>query len=856
MKKIILLPFFILLILSTTVAQHQKLNFSLKAALAKQQDQIAYFSIIVRGDAALIKKEVVRLKGRVGISSGSIVQVKLKVNQIAAFSANSFVHSIEYSTSGIEVLNDTLKYNNNTVPISNGDSPLLQAYTGKGVLFGLIDTGIDLHHGDFKDTLGNTRILKLWDQKEPDNGTSLHGYGVIWDSTAINNDATNHEDIFVYRAHGTHVTGIAAGNGFEVGNYAGVAPDANIIAVAVDFSSNENTILDAVDYIYKVADSLSMPCVINVSLGDYAGSHDGTDGSALLIDSLVNAKPGRAFVCAGGNAGSIPFHLQHNVNSDTTFTWFQYHATSYLGYGAVYYEIWADTADLNNVDFAVGMNLPSGSFELRGETPFDNIQNRLGNFTDTIKNNGNVLGVVDTYGELQGGKYLLQIHIQEPDSNTYYFSLMTTGNGKLDVWSKTNVTGTANMVTAGLPTTGVYPNIAYYQLPDTSQTLVSSFTCLSSVISVGSYLNRATYLDADSVIQTNIGTVGMIDLGSSIGPTRVGVTKPDVAATGRYVMSTTSDTLAAYLIGAGASSELGFGGKHLLKNGTSMASPVVAGIALLYMEKCPNATMAEVKNAILNTATQDVFTGSTPNDSYGYGKADAFAALNTSNFNYTLGSDQNVCDGDSVEITAPGFIAYIWSTNDTTSSTFVDSTENVFVQLTNNSGCIGLSDTIAVIWRALPLKPIVNVQGNDTLIYSTALGLQWYFNNGALSGEVDTFHLAQNNGDYFVQVTNSFGCINNSDTVNVIILGIAPNLLDVANVYPNPSNGKITVELADKTIQTIIVSNALGETIMQHHVTNMDSVISFDLSNLSEGVYYLNFIGAHKKHLQKLILLR
>lgn len=856
MKKFISFLLICLLTVTTVVAQHQKLNFSLRAVLNQEKNQEAYFSIIVRGDVAAIKKEVTRLKGVIGKSSGSIVQVKLQANQIAAFSANTFVKNIDYSTSGVQVLNDTLKYNNNVVPVANGTVPLLQAYTGKGVLFGLIDAGIDVNHADFKDTLGNTRILRLWDQNEPDNGTSLHGYGVIWDSSAINNNSTTHVDPFSFKAHGSHVAGIAAGNGLAVNNYSGVAPDADIVAVAVDFGSNQSTILDAVDYIYKVADSLGMPCVINVSLGDYAGSHDGTDGSAVLIDSLVNAKPGRAFVCAAGNAGRYLFHLQHNVNPDTTFTWFQYNATSALGYGSVYYEIWADTADLKNVDFAVGANLPSGSYDLRATTPFDNIQNRLGTVTDTLKNNGNVLGIVDTYGELQGDKYLLQIHIQEPDSNTYYFSLNTTGSGKLDIWSHPGLTGTSTIVNTGLPSIGTYPKMAYYQLPDSSQTIVSSFTCLSSIIAVGTYLNRKTYLDVDSIIQITAGNVGEIDAGSSSGPTRRGVTKPDIASTGRYVMSTTSDTVATWAIGAGGSSFVGFGGKHILKNGTSMASPVVAGIALLYMEKCPNATMAEIKNAILNTAKQDAFTSTTPNNYYGYGKSDAFAALNTSNFNYSLGPNQNVCAGDSIAISAAGFTSYLWSTNDTVSTVFVDSTENVFVQLTNNSGCIGLSDTVAVTWQALPTKPVITVQGNDTLIYSAALGLQWYFNNGLLAGEIDTFHLAQNNGDYFVQVTNGFGCKNNSDTVSVIVLGIENNIPEVVQFYPNPTTGTIKVKLADETIHTIQIINAIGEVVLNKKRDLSGNNFTINMTGHAEGVYYVHFISEQKTSLQKLILLR
>ena len=521
-------------------------------------------------------------------------------------------------------MNDTLKINNNIVPIENGQIPLLKPYTGKGVVFGLIDTGVDIDHPDFKDTLGNTRIVRIWDQNQTDNGTSEYGYGIVWDSTSINNGTSTHEDSFIYKGHGTHVLGIGAGNGLAVGKYSGIAPEATIVAVALSFN-NPDYILDAVKYIYDVADSLGMPCVINASVGSYTGSHDGKDSRSLFIDSIVNYKPGRAFVCAAGNAGKVPFHLQHQVDADTTFTWFKYNASiPTLGYGAVFFNVWADTADLNNVDFAIGANLPSGTFDFRGRTSFDKIQNRLGFSTDTIKNAGNTIAVVDFNGVPLGDKYLLQVHLQEPDSNAYLFSLMTTGSGKLDVWSKFSLTSTSDMIKTGLPSPGVYPNIIYYKEPDTSQTMVGSYACLPSILTVGSYVNRLTYLDVDSTLQEIVDTVGRIDETSSKGPSRIGLVKPDVAASGRYVMSSMTDTMVNFQIANSGSKWIGLGGKHMLKNGTSMSSPVVAGIAALYLEKCPYATMSEIKNAIVNTSNNDMYTGVTPNNYFGYGKPDGF----------------------------------------------------------------------------------------------------------------------------------------------------------------------------------------------------------------------------------------
>ncbi len=486
MRKILL----VLIVFYSLVvnAQYSKINFGLKYALEKEANKEKLFPLFVVGDAPLIKQEVIRLKGEVIRSTGNVVQVKLPVKFIEDFSRKKYVQSLPYSFSKGYTMNDTMTIHNNVTPIHNGISPLLKAYTGKNVVFGIIDTGQDIVHPDFKDTTGNTRIYRIWDQVS----------GLYWDSASINNATCTHTD-YSTTSHGTHVSSIGAGNGLAVNDYTGVAGEATIVAVASDFNAPNwlSTVVDAVAYIYAVADSLGMPCVINASIGDYYGSHDGTDPAALLLDSLVNYKPGRAFVCAGGNAGFFNWHTEHIVSSDTTFSWLKYNATSALGFGSVFYEIWSDTADFNNVDFAFGANLPSGTFAERGRTAFTGIQNRMGPYTDTIKNSNNdVLAIVETFGELQGDKYLLQVLLNEPDSNTYNFSILSTGSGRFDFWTS-SLLGTSNVVQTGLPSIGLYPPIQYYVRPDSSKTIVSSFSCSPNLITVANFVNRKTYIDVE-----------------------------------------------------------------------------------------------------------------------------------------------------------------------------------------------------------------------------------------------------------------------------------------------------------------------------------------------------------------------
>jgi hypothetical protein len=67
--------------------------------------------------------------------------------------------------------------------------------------------------------------------------------------------------------------------------------------------------------------------------------------------------------------------------------------------------------------------------------------------------------------------------------------------------------------------------------------------------------------------------------------------------------------------------------KHIRNGGTSMASPIVAGIAALYLQQHPNASYQEVKDVLIATAVKDNFTGPTANNEYGNGKVNAFRAL-------------------------------------------------------------------------------------------------------------------------------------------------------------------------------------------------------------------------------------
>src|SRR5690606_11464448 len=156
---------------------------------------------------------------------------------------------------------------------------------------------------DLKNSDGTTRVLRIWDQSTSTGGTvSPYGYGLVWNKAQIDAGLCTQMD---NDAHGTTVVGAASGNGLSTGYNYGVAPESDIIMIKTKFNNPNwaQTVADACDYIFKVADSLGKPAVVNLSVGDYMGSHDGLDPAALAIDQLL-LEDGRIVVAACGNSGA------------------------------------------------------------------------------------------------------------------------------------------------------------------------------------------------------------------------------------------------------------------------------------------------------------------------------------------------------------------------------------------------------------------------------------------------------------------------------------------------------------------------------------------------------------------------
>lgn len=820
---------------------------------------------LVKGNENDVATSVNLCSGKIKYKVNDIFSVNIPASKALLFTTSLKNAYTEFTTAKGEPLADSMLINNHIDSVRAGLGILPKGYDGEGIIIGIIDSGIDFNHPDFKNPNGTTRIKFIWDHTQPfdvNRTPQPYNYGQEWTSADIDGGICTHDDQPQYWGHGSNVAGVAAGNGLAVNNFEGAAPKADIIAVSSNFNAANwtNTIADAVHYIFSKADSLGKPCVINASLGTYLGSHDASDLAAQTIVNLVNAKNGRAFVCAAGNAGHLAFHVGKTVNADTSFTWFQYNP-SFGGYGAVYFQLWADTNNFNNVYFSIGADKVNPYYEHRAHTNFDVITNRLNQLiSDTLYNsNGYRLAIVQTWAEIIGPNYFMEVHIPQPDSNTnYLYRFSTTGSGRWDVWSASFL-GTSNII-SNIPSVSQFPEIVNYTLPDATQNIVSSWNCSPDIISVANYINRTSYIDYNGNTVVTGGTQGALFFQSSRGPTRHNYIKPDIGASSNVTLcSGRLASINSLLINEPF--KVAPGGMHNRNGGTSIASPVVAGVAALYLQRCPDASMAEIKQAIVQNAMRDIHTGNNlPDNNFGYGKVNALKALESSVFqtNISYNGDTNLCQGESITLNAPsGFARYEWSNGATTPSISVNQSGAYAVQVFDSSSCSGISDTVHIIVHPIPAKPIIT-QNGLTLTSTPAHTYQWYYEGWPIPGATQQSYTVIANGRYKVRIWSPYGCTNESDTLMVTNVGTI-NYSQNKNIqiFPNPNNGKFYL-FAENTDDEFVlnISDLNGKIIYSNQIVNLQSGRPYEINTeqLTKGMYIIQLKDEKTNYTGKLLI--
>ncbi|MGL5575010.1 MAG: S8 family serine peptidase, partial [Sarcina sp.] len=436
--------------------------------------------------------------------------------------------------------------------------------TGKGVLIGIIDTGIDYTHRAFMDEEGNTRIKCIYDL----NNKKVYDEKLINEAIKSTNpfEVLNVKDL---QGHGTAVASIAAGGGKNTkkDNY-GVAPDASIIMVKITGdgvikSTVSTQMMRGLKFLIDKSNELQMPLVVNISLSANDGAHNGTSLIEKYIDSYCQVNR-VAVVVAAGNEGAAGHHYSAvlkdedevflNIAEDEKMIALQIYNSTLT---KLLLEITTPSGDSTSlISIGEGTNkFNVGGHKVflydSGPKPFDKVGEISINIT---ANNGSV----------ESGQWIIKL------KNKMNYE------GIVDIW---------------LPITAKLNPQTKFLKPDPFNTLGIPAT-VASVISVGSYSSSA--LNYSYFSGRGIERVGSI-------------VKPDILAPGENVM--------------GAISQARFGPE----TGTSVAAPQVAGVCALMIEwgivKNNDSYLfgERLKYYILMGATRDKKGTNYPSRTYGYG---------------------------------------------------------------------------------------------------------------------------------------------------------------------------------------------------------------------------------------------
>ncbi|MGA7162326.1 MAG: S8 family serine peptidase [Bacteroidota bacterium] len=492
------------------------------------------------------------------------------------------------------------------------------SYTGKNVILGFIDTGIDWSHLDFRSNTDTTqsRILWLWDQTTSGGSPAGFGYGTEYTQAQINGELGSSPAHLVKEidddGHGTHVAGIAAGDGSSSGlGYKGVAPDADIIFVKTTF--NDDDIINGITYIRQKAVLAGKPFVINLSLGSQLGPHDGTDPIDEDIDSVL-ATPGRAIVVAAGNEGGDAIHADSTAAQGGTIN-YKFVIPSYTASGIaqndyVEFDMWYGEQD----QLTVSLTSPRGSVVTALSGNQVSTQTSTGDGQVEIDNASNGANPLDNLNECI--IYIFDaVPNRPPRAGTWQMNIsggsITPGGGAYDIWL-----GDSQLSISS-------DSIPQFTKGYSFRKLVGSPGTSKKAITVGSYVTKYTWnsIDGKSYSFALGDRTGNYSTFTSMGPTRDGRQKPEVCAPGEVIISALSKDSTP------DSALISTDGKHVAMQGTSMATPHVAGVAALLLQSKPTLTSDQLKNAMTTTARRDAFTGSSVSSLWGYGKIDATGAM-------------------------------------------------------------------------------------------------------------------------------------------------------------------------------------------------------------------------------------
>lgn len=206
--------------------------------------------------------------------------------------------------------------------------------TGRGIIIGIIDTGIDYRHEAFLYNDNTTRILSIWDQTiQSGNTPAGFTFGTEYNREAINIALRSDDPLSIVPTtdpigHGTSVASIIAGRENPENSFSGVVPESELVVVKlkepkpilkeIQFVApdvicyQESDIMLGLRYLEEYAQKANRPLVICIALGSSQGGHDGTGALSNYLNYLAMLT-GIGISVSAGNEGNDRRHYFNSI---------------------------------------------------------------------------------------------------------------------------------------------------------------------------------------------------------------------------------------------------------------------------------------------------------------------------------------------------------------------------------------------------------------------------------------------------------------------------------------------------------------------------------------------------------------
>lgn len=617
-----------------------------------------YMLTLVKSDGEI---EAIRQQGGVVLQNfgNDICAAFLPIDRLGELEKNPHVLRMEANAPS-ELMNDTSAVILGVDKAWNQEhsSALPQAFTGKGVVAGVMDVGFDFTHPAFRNSDGTSRIKWFWDPVAPD--ATNDGLGMIYSTPAevlaarfcTNADSEN---------HGCHVMGSMAGAGLN-GRYVGMAPEADIMGAYLPLGNYTDKLLKRIgEYIlshreddtipgdeiikldltsafelvelyniFKAADAAGEPCVVNWSFGTSPNFFYDNTLYEEVFSQLVG--PGHIVVTSAGNSGHKKSYLKKEGNTELDQDVY-YRGTS--GQFAINLR-----TELEEPDFMFGLT-------------FDGVADTVFITTDEIREAADMGQVIrHTIPEMKVfcffyrgayDKLVYRITINPTDSFMNVIRINEDSvkmHGKLlvDAPAQVDMMGGQTNTTSVLFSTENSLNSRGCQMGT-----IGLPANLERIIAVGAMHQRTAFTNIlnDQSTYISLGSEeGHLTSFSSCGPTENGRIKPDVVAPGHNILSCLNsfysknhDTKATSeeVVPRTAYTAEAYGQTYAMwaMSGTSMSCPIAAGVIALWLQAKPDLTPEDILGVIERTSHQPEpeFSGEDKNIYYGWGEIDAYAGL-------------------------------------------------------------------------------------------------------------------------------------------------------------------------------------------------------------------------------------